>query len=294
MPTRLLAGLEAPRAPRFLRYGSFSAGFALECNNGPAGEAEFKVDQHIIGLSLGAPHWAEFAIESDRSKRLRMHAGHLQIIPADHRHRVRWDACDFTLLFIAPELLGRLTAELTDGVAPPVTPTLQMNDMIIRAAITALRDEALSEGLRGSLYAEALVVVAAARLARLSGRARLLPATETLDSPEHLGRVYDYIEAHLEERMTIEALGSLVGMGPYRFARAFRRAVGIPPYHYVLERRIERAKRLLVETDLPITEIALKVGFASHSHLSTAFRQAVGASPKTFRKKPGPDDLDEA
>lgn len=294
MPTGLLSGLEAPRAPRFLRYGSFTAGFALECNTGPAGEADFRVDQHIVGLSLGAPHWAEFAIESDRSKRLRMRAGHLQVIPAGHRHRVRWDACDFTLLFIAPELLGRLTAELTDGSAPAVTPMLQMDDMIIRAVITALRDEALSEGLRGSLYAEALVVVAAARLARLSGRVRALPAAETLDSPERLGRVYDYIEAHLDERMTIEELGSLVGMGSYRFARAFRRTVGSPPHRYVLERRIERAKRLLAETDLPITEIALMVGFASHSHLSTAFRQAVGASPKDFRKKPGPDDREGA
>lgn len=289
MPTGLLSGLEAPRAPRFLRYGSFTAGFALECNNGPAGEADFRVDQHIVGLSLGAPHWAEFAIESDRSERLRMRAGHVQVIPANHRHRVRWETCDFTLLFIAPEVLGRMTAELTDGAMPVVPPMLQMDDMVIRAVVTALRDEALSGGLRGSLYADALVVVAAARLARLGGRVRSLPAGEALDSPERLRLVYDYIEAHLDERMTIEELAGVVGMGSYRFARAFRRAVGIPPHRYVLERRIERAKRLLTETDLPITEIALMAGFASHSHLSTAFRQAVGASPKGFRKKSGPD-----
>src|SRR3712207_8636388 len=59
--------------------------------------------------------------------------------------------------------------------------TLFRSDMVIRAAVTALRDEALSEGLRGSLYAEALVVVAAARLARLNGRVRSLPAADKLE-----------------------------------------------------------------------------------------------------------------
>jgi AraC family transcriptional regulator len=58
----------------------------------------------------------------------------------------------------------------------------------------------------------------------------------------------------------------------------------VPPHRYLLERRIERAAELLAGTDLPVTAVALEVGFASGPHLSRAFRAATGCTPRDYRR----------
>ncbi|MFD0202954.1 MULTISPECIES: helix-turn-helix transcriptional regulator [Saccharothrix] len=72
-------------------------------------------------------------------------------------------------------------------------------------------------------------------------------------------------------------------MGRDRFGRAFKAATGTSPHRYVTQRRVERAAELLARTDLPIAEIALRVGLASQSRLTTVFRTAIGATPHTYR-----------
>ena len=72
-------------------------------------------------------------------------------------------------------------------------------------------------------------------------------------------------------------------MSYFHFSRAFKQSMGMSPTNYIAERRIEGAKKLLQETELPISEIALRVGFSSQSHFTTSFRRVAGATPKAFR-----------
>ena len=97
-------------------------------------------------------------------------------------------------------------------------------------------------------------------------------------------RVLDYIEATLDGEVTLDAIAEVAGMNPFYFARAFRRHFGESPHRYVLQRRIDLAKRLLRECDAPLVEIALRCGFASQSHFTAAFRRRVGATPSAYRK----------
>lgn len=101
--------------------------------------------------------------------------------------------------------------------------------------------------------------------------------------PYRLRRVKAYIAEHLGEKVSVSDLAEVVGMSRGHFTRQFARATGVTPYHYVMERRINEAKRLLVETDLPITRIALRIGFGSQSHLTKVFRQYVGTPPGSYR-----------
>jgi len=71
---------------------------------------------------------------------------------------------------------------------------------------------------------------------------------------------------------------------PYHFARLFRRTVGVPPHQYVLRRRVERAKELLLTGRLGLSEVALAAGFSDQSHLTRVFRRAVGLTPARFRR----------
>ncbi len=73
-------------------------------------------------------------------------------------------------------------------------------------------------------------------------------------------------------------------MSYFHFSRAFKRALGMSPTNYIAEKRIEHAKRLMTETDLAISEIALRSGFSSQSHFTSSFRRLTGLTPTSFKR----------
>lgn len=96
-------------------------------------------------------------------------------------------------------------------------------------------------------------------------------------------RVCEYIESHLEEKISLDVLSSMAGLSAYHFARAFRQSLGMPPHGYLLQRRLERVKQMIRDSELPLSEIALATGFSDQSHLARHFRRATGMSPSLAR-----------
>jgi AraC-like DNA-binding protein len=82
----------------------------------------------------------------------------------------------------------------------------------------------------------------------------------------------------------VSELAAQVGLSTAHLAEVFSREVGVPPFRYLVERRVERAAELLRGTDLPITAIALELGFASSSHFSRVFKQLASVPPREFRR----------
>jgi transcriptional regulator GlxA family with amidase domain len=101
--------------------------------------------------------------------------------------------------------------------------------------------------------------------------------------PRALRRVREYVEAHLETTISIQALATIVGLSMYHFARAFKQSMGMTPHEYLVECRVRRAQELLADTDLPLSQIALASGFADQSHCARRFRERVGVSPSSYR-----------
>jgi transcriptional regulator of acetoin/glycerol metabolism len=99
-----------------------------------------------------------------------------------------------------------------------------------------------------------------------------------------LRRVRDYVENHLNGDVSLGTLARVAGLSDSHFARAFRQAEGVTPHTYVLQRRVARARKMMVESDLSLAEIALAAGFADQSHLARRFRQQTGLTPDRFRK----------
>ncbi|WP_074416742.1 helix-turn-helix transcriptional regulator, partial [Mycolicibacterium fortuitum] len=93
----------------------------------------------------------------------------------------------------------------------------------------------------------------------------------------------DYLNDSLDSDIHLDALAQLTGMSVQAFIGAFRRAFHTTPYQYLLDRRIERAKSLLLDTTRTVTEISAMVGFSTPNHFATAFRRRVGTSPRNFR-----------
>jgi AraC family transcriptional regulator len=102
-------------------------------------------------------------------------------------------------------------------------------------------------------------------------------------SPLQVRRLTAYIDDHLGTDVHLIDLANLVGLSPYYFSRSFTMAFGVAPYHYVLKRRIERAKELMLQRHSNLLDIAITVGFAGSSQFSRAFRKITGATPSQWR-----------
>ena len=96
-------------------------------------------------------------------------------------------------------------------------------------------------------------------------------------------RAKRFIELHAFERLRLDDIASELGLSPFSTLRQFRAACGTTPYTYLLELRLERAKKLLAEIRTPIKAVGSMVGFADLSHFSRFFRSATGYSPSEYR-----------
>src|SRR5260221_14640165 len=97
-------------------------------------------------------------------------------------------------------------------------------------------------------------------------------------------RVCAHVDGHLSESIDLVTLASVAGVSVFHFARQFKQSAGATPHHYIVRRRIERARELLVGTDLSLSEIAFTTGFADQSHFARHFRQTTGTTPREFRR----------
>jgi len=99
-----------------------------------------------------------------------------------------------------------------------------------------------------------------------------------------LRRARDLIDRDFAEPLDLDAMAAVAGYSRFHFARAFAAAYGETPRAYLTRRRIERAKTLLRNANLSVTEICLLVGFASLGSFGTRFRELVGSSPSAYRE----------
>jgi transcriptional regulator GlxA family with amidase domain len=101
--------------------------------------------------------------------------------------------------------------------------------------------------------------------------------------PRALRRVREYILAHVEENISLQALASMVGLSRFHFTRAFKQSEGVTPHRFLLHCRVKRVQDLLATTELSLSEIALAAGFSDQSHCSRRFRELVGITPSRYR-----------
>jgi transcriptional regulator GlxA family with amidase domain len=98
-------------------------------------------------------------------------------------------------------------------------------------------------------------------------------------------RAKDRMDAASHEVWPVRRLARVSGVSHAHFARSFKEAFGVPPHRYLLTRRIERAKALLRDTDLPVTEIAFETGWESLGTFGRTFRDVTGESPGELRAR---------
>jgi AraC family transcriptional regulator len=131
------------------------------------------------------------------------------------------------------------------------------------------------------LHAEGAVLVILAELSRLAD-APVATAKRGL-APWQLRRVISYMRDNLERNVGVQELADVVNLSRFYFCTAFRLATGCTPHERLTQLRIERARSLLADGSMPITEIALTIGYQTPSAFAASFRKLVGVTPSAFR-----------
>ncbi len=99
-----------------------------------------------------------------------------------------------------------------------------------------------------------------------------------------LKTIHDYMESNLAENISLNQLAKTIGLSKSYFLRAFKAATGQQPHKYLIARRIARAKQLIEQNSQKLTQIALDCGFSNHAHMTTAFKNSLGVTPRLYRE----------
>jgi AraC family transcriptional regulator len=199
-------------------------------------------------------------------------------------------------LRLSGDLIARAAAELAgaDPARLSLVERAGFRDPLLAQIGFALWHELEQRAPAGALYAHTAAHLLAVHLLRRYSS--LGPAVEAASrapacglTPRQLRRVTDFVQAHLEHPLPCEALARQAGYSPSHFARAFRATTGESPHQFVLRQRVERARQLLDERDLPLAEVALASGFANQSHFTRVFKHRVGTTPRAYRREHAPD-----
>ncbi len=95
----------------------------------------------------------------------------------------------------------------------------------------------------------------------------------------------DYLRSNIGRQISIEDLANLAGLSRFHLIRSFRDAFGVTPYQYLLRLRMTEARRLLLSTNLPVAQIATRVGFSSSTQFVKMFRSMEGVTPGSLRQR---------
>jgi AraC family transcriptional regulator len=253
-------------------------------------EYEIAYSYHVLALQVNMPDWHHF-------RQVNRFAGQEYdglfpsessfLLPARSSAFFAWNQTDESILFsIEPTTLQRIAIETDclNSAQVELHPIVYHRDPKLEFFARAFQEEMQNEGLGGQLYSESLANLFLIHLLRhyCAFEPKLKQHQGGL-SKHKLQQAIDYIQAHLDDKLTLEAIAQELNMSVYHFCDLFKQSVGIAPYKYVLQQRVERAKLLLKDEERAIVDIALECGFANQTHLNKHFRKLTGMTPKTYR-----------
>ena len=246
------------------------------------------LENHCIIIQLGPSVDATVEI-GDQSFEQSLEPGVITIVPAGMS--MDWRQGDdkpseALHLYLDPQFL-QTTAESIDVDYSQISiaPQFGIRDEHIHHIGMSLHHELKDANVVGRLYADSLAKVLAMQLVRRYSYFKDLRTSRGGMAPRKLRKAIEFINSNLneEQAVAIPAVAGEVQMSYSHFSRAFKQSMGVSPNVYMTEQRIERAKKLLSETDFRIADIALRTGFASQSHFTSTFRKLVWTTPKAFR-----------
>lgn len=214
-------------------------------------------------------------------------AGHFSLLSNEADSHWHWtEGIVVSHVYLENRLLCRLASEMEGRPVEQVLlhDVLSGADPIVTQLAHLLRQEAATGRAGCSLYAEGLSMQLGVHLLRhyAACRFRVADGAGRL-SPTQVRRLQDYVDSHLAETITLEDLAQAVGVGLCSLGRMLRATWGTTAHRYVVDRRVDRARRLLQMGDLPLKAIAAVTGFSDQAHMTRTLRARLGVTPGQLR-----------
>ncbi|NEI72231.1 helix-turn-helix domain-containing protein [Rhizobium lusitanum] len=237
------------------------------------------IDHHRIVVHTSRKTWSICLAAGTRHLR---QEGDIDLVPAGEEGGYEAEtACEALEIRLAPAVLQRVAHEMGRGDRQSRFETRHIlrNESIVHLA-RALDSEQQAGAPSGSLYADTIGIALATQLVSLS--------KTTIDrrgglSSEQLRRLFDFVEAHIDQSLTIEVLAREAGASSSHLRHWFKQATGTTVHRYVVQRRVERARFLLLQERLSAGEVALAAGFSHQSHMARWMRLVLGYTPRRLR-----------
>ena len=277
--------IASPPVKTFSQH-AFLGGFSVcQCTFLPNAGTTFDVRQLVIGISIGAP----FTLSSRPNmpdQAIRVKSAQAVIVGPESRQYLEWGDTEprFNIVAIEKATIDRILLEANSNPRSRLQPTFGVRDNVVRQLVQVCYDEIAECGECGRLFMDSLASAIVTHVYRTYANATFPKIAKGGLTPRDAKRVLDYIEEHLHTDIGLEELSRSVSLSAHYFTYAFKKKLGMPPYRYLLHRRVERAKELLLAADLSPAKIAEEVGFSSQSQLTTNFRKIVGTTPARFRR----------
>jgi AraC family transcriptional regulator len=223
---------------------------------------------------------------------LRAHAqtkpGTIVIIPAGHDGR--WDIngiVDVCHVYLTQERLLNSAEALTGGRSVELLDRLCFDDPKMAHILTLLSNEHAASDPSARLFLEQAIDLLCTQLVRGHSTFGALPdpAPKRGLADWQVRRVTTYMRSMMEQEVGLDELAALVGLSRFHFCTAFRLATGRTPHQWLTGLRIARAKEMLTDPLLSVTEIGLCVGYQTPSSFAASFRRLVGSTPSEFRRQ---------
>ena len=244
--------------------------------------------QHIIAIQteVSTPRQIEGYL-AEQFQSVKLTEGDIMLIPANISHMVRWNIEHrFLLLSLDHRYLTQVAYDSINPDRFELSPHFLKSDLLIYQIGLALKAELDFNGGRDLLYVETMAKTLSVHLLKhYSIRDTYIRPHNGGLSKSALKQVHEYINTYLENNLSLSELASLAHLSVSHFSSEFKRLTGVSPYQYVLQLRVERAKKLLTQNQISIAEIAHQVGFANQGHLSYQFKKRYGITPGKMRRQ---------
>jgi AraC family transcriptional regulator len=238
---------------------------------------------HSITMHVSSPIHSRCSLDGSVAARLQA-PGDIDLLPAG-TYAAWEDDGETTMLGVSlqPTLIANAAQAM--GVNPDrisIEPHMQLRDPRIEHIGWALKAELEATDSLGRVYAESLGTALASHLLQRYARPQW---THAHFSKRRLRPVIDYIHEHLTQELSLFELAEIAGMSPTHLKVLFKRTFGLPVHQYIIRRRVEYAVKLIAETRLPLSDVAIAAGFSDQSHMTRFTRRIIGASPSEFRDR---------